>query len=151
MPKLLTFGVCRQAIINSDDGAVSLINLLSSVAVLRPDDQVIPPDANMPFDWGAVAVWLRLDEDEGKTFEQQSQLISPDGNVTDLGIAVFMSDARIVSNVLKAQGFPIGQAGTLTLRVNLRETGEEQEWETVAEYPIEVVHRIQEEAAIVAS
>lgn len=147
MPKLLTFGVCRQAIINRDDGAISLINLISSVTILRPDDQIIPSDANMPFDWGGAAVWLRLDEDAGKAFEQNNQLVSPDGNITDLGVSVFRLDARLVSNVLKAQGFPIGQAGTVTLKVNLREVGKEQEWKTFAEYPIEVIHQTTEEAA----
>lgn len=149
MPKLLTFGVCRQAIINRDNGAASLINILGSVSIQAPDDQVLPPDANAQFDWGGVAVWLRLDEDEGKTFEQQNQLISPDGSITDLGVSVFRTDTRLTSNVMQAQGFPAGQAGILMLRVNLREIGKEQEWETFAEYPIEVIHQTQEEASIV--
>jgi len=151
MPKLLTFALCRQVIVNRDDGAISLINLLSSVTILRPDDQVIPPDANLTFEWGGAAVWLRLDEDAGKNFEQHNQLVSPDGSITDLGVSVFKLDTRLVSNVLKAQGFPIGQPGTVTLKVNLREVGKEQEWKNCAEYPIEVIYQTQEEAAEASS
>ena len=150
MPKLLTFGVCRQAIINRDDGAVSMINLISSVTIQRQPDQAIPTDANTFFEWGAASVWLRLDGDEGKTFEQHNQLISPDGNITDLGKVDFSMDGKLMSNIMKAQGFPIGQVGIVTFRVELRETTEEQEWETFAEYPLEVVHQLQEEEPVVS-
>ena len=148
MPKLLTFGVCRQAIINRDDGAVSLINLVSSVTIQRQPDQVVPLDANSPFDWAAAAVWLRLDGDEGKTFEQRSELVSPNGDTIELGKSIFSMNTKLVSNTLRAQGFPIGQVGIVTLKVDLRKTGE-QGWTTFAEYPLEVIHQIQEEEPIV--
>ena len=147
MPNLLTFGACRQAIVDRDGGSVSLINLINTLTILKQPDQNISPDANSPIEWGVVTAWLRLNGEEGKTFLQHHLLISPDGRTAEGGETNFSFDpnidSRIMTTVIKANGFPVGQTGIVTLRVELREEGNEQ-WETIADYPIEIRHQIQE-------
>lgn len=152
MPKLLTFGACRQAIVDRDSGSVSLINLINNLIILKQPGQDPPSDANSPIEWGIVTAWLRLSGEEGKTFFQHQLLISPDGKTTEAGEAKFSFDpnldSRIMTSVIKANGFPVGQIGIVTLRVELREEGNEQ-WQTISDYPIEIRHQIQEGGLIV--
>jgi len=152
MPNLLTFGVCRQAIIDRDNGSVSLINLVNTLTLLLDSAQDIPPDANSPIEWSVVTAWLRLDGDEGKTFLQRQLLISPDGKTVEAGAASFTFDpaidSRIMTTVVKANSFPVGQSGIVTVKVDLREERNEQ-WETIANYPIEIKHQIQEGGPVV--
>jgi len=145
MPKLLTFAVCRQAIIERDDSSVSLIRLINNLTVNLQPSQVVAPDMTMPFEWNVVTAWMRLSGDEGKTFEQRQELITPSGETLEGGKTslIFNSspDARILTTLAKANIFPIGEAGIVILRIGLRETGK-QDWEMIAEYPIEVIYNI---------
>lgn len=148
MPKLLTFGICRQAIVDNETGSVSLINLINNLTINQQTDQTIQPDVRGSFEWGVVTAWLRVDEDEGKTFDQRQTVTTPDGETTDQAETNFTfdnnSESRILTSIAKVTGFPIGQAGIVTVTVDLRESGRESEWEMVAEYPVEVFHQLQE-------
>jgi len=151
MPSLLTFGVCRNAIVDSENNAVSLISLVNNLTLLVQVDQVIAPDMNSPIEWAVVTAWLRHEEDIGKAFVQRHLLITPDGNTVEHLAAQFNFDAtteaKIKTAVTKAVGFPIGQVGEVKLRVELQEVGSER-WTAFADYPIQVTHQVQEGGAI---
>ena len=125
-----------------------MIGLINNLILLRQPNDNLAPNFNSPIEWGVATIWLRFEEDKNKLFEQRLRLISPDTTVTELPIAFLNFDAstnmRMLSNIAKATGFPVGQPGIVTLATDLREAGNEQAWETVAEYPIEVIHQLQE-------
>lgn len=152
MPSLLTFGVCRNAIIDRDSGSVSMFSLVNNFTVALPANQPIAPDSKSPVEWAVVTAWLRHEEDEGKSYEQRHLLIAPDESSTEHDVATFTfdlaADSRILTGVTKAFGFPVGQAGEVILRVELRKVGS-AEWVTIAEYPVQITHQIQEGDAIV--
>ena len=154
MPTLLTFAVCRNAIIDREGGAVSIISLVNNFTVPVPSNHVATPNMNSPIEWAVVTAWLRHDEDQDKSFEQRHFLIAPDGSSIEQHIATLTfdlaSDSRILTGVTKGYGFPVGQAGEVKLRVELREVGSE-DWVTIAEYPINITHQVQEGDAIVSS
>lgn len=153
MPSLLTFGVCRNAIIDRD-GSVSMISLVNNFTVQVLAEQVIALDANSPLEWAVVTAWLRHREDEGKSYEQRNLLVAPDESSTEHNVATFKfdlaADSRILTGVTKGFGFPIGKTGEVKLKVELREVGS-VDWIAIAEYPISIVHQLQEGDSLGAS
>lgn len=147
MPKLLTCAVCRQVIVDRDDSSISLISLINSLNVNLQPGQNVAPDMALHLEWNVVTAWLRLDGDAGKSFEQRQELITPSGKIIEGGKTLLRfdssPDSRILTILAKAGNFPVGAAGIVILRVDLREAGE-QGWETCAEYPIEVIYKIQQ-------
>jgi hypothetical protein len=141
MPRLLLFGPCQKAIIDQDDALVSMIAILAGVTVAAP----VSLDAAIQFPWAAVAVWERLIGDEDKAFEQQMQVVQPDDTTIGDSVVQFTFVKRTHQNVIRAMAFPVGQAGLHSLRLSIREVGS-ADWSVVAEYPVEVEHRLADEA-----
>ncbi|MBI3909531.1 MAG: hypothetical protein HY320_01190 [Armatimonadetes bacterium] len=118
---------------------VSIVELLDSITARRPDGP-LPADAVSPVPWTMLAEWLRSPEDEGKTFEQRTQVVMPDGTEKGEATIRFSMTARRHRNKTNVNGFPMGQEGEYILRLSLREVAEGACWQVVAEYPVLVSH-----------
>lgn len=136
MPQLLLFVPASKILFDQDDDSISIISVLQHLRLPRP------PASEQPFkiiadnQWAVLSLWLRLDEDEGKHYEQRMQIVLPDGQVRAEQVIPFTMDSTVVRNGGNVQGFPVGGEGTHLLRLSLRNAGEGRDWETKAEYPI---------------
>ncbi len=145
MPRLLLFAPCIKSIVDKDEGNISLIAVIESVRAQIPPSEPIPSRAVAPIQWSAVSSWLGLPEDAGKRFEQRVQLITPDQMEAISAVVPFEMTMRTHHVMTSINAFPVSQTGELILRLQIHEVGESHEWETVAEYPILVVHAVQGE------
>ena len=136
MPKLIFFLPCEKAIINQDDNALSLINVMQGINVPKPPTE----DAGVALLWCAVSLWQKTPDDKDRTFEQRTTLSMPNGKEAAESLLKFsFSEKGNHRNIVKISGFPVGQSGTYTLNLFLRELGSEQ-WTEVANYQIVVTH-----------
>ncbi len=139
MPKLLLFVPCAHSIVDQDENTLSLVSILEGLTTLAAPP--LPEDAQAPIRWSIVTVWLHTPEDEGKAYEQLTQVVLPDGNVTAPATLPFQMTSRTHRNRVAVFGFPISQPGECMVRLSLREVGDGNEWQVVAEYPIMVAHQ----------
>lgn len=142
------FGVCRQAILNAQDQSISLISLMPGLSVPVSQSETVSEDTVAPLFFGVALQWLVQPEDQGKQFEHRFQIVKPDGNIYPMSTSTVVAEKNNVSVVLQGMGFPVGVPGVYHVTVDLRESGQSQEWQKFGEYPIEVFHVTQEEALI---
>ena len=137
MPKLLLFAPCDRVIIDEAGKTLTLISILEQVQSQTPPmGEKVAGAVN----WFAIALYLQLPEDEGKTYEQRTCLMLPDGSETLEGTISFQMTQRTHRVMARMFGFPISQTGECSLRLALREKDKGEQWHTIAEYPIRVVH-----------
>ena len=139
MPKLLLFAPCANSVVDQEEKTLSLISVLEGLTLSAAPP--LPEDAHAPIRWSIVAVWLRTPEDEGKTYEQLTQVVLPDGKVTAPATLPFQMTRRTHRNRVAVFGFPISQPGECLVRLSLREVGDGHDWQVMAEYPIVVAHQ----------
>jgi hypothetical protein len=137
VPEFLSLVVCEK-LIQSTDGTVSLISLLDSYHVPAPPE---PPPDNLavPLQWCAVSLWRRLPEDDGLQFEQQLELLMPDGTVLLTGVMPINLKNPMARCYIPWTGFPISQAGEYIMKLSWRRVGTEA-WHDAAHYPIQLVY-----------
>jgi len=139
MPKLIFFLPCEKAIISQEDNTISLINVMQGINVPKPPIE----DAGVAVSWFAVSAWQKILGDADKTYEQRTNLRLPNGKETAESITRFdFSKVPSHRNIVRINGFPVGQTGVYTLNLFLRELGAEQ-WTQVADYQITVKHIVQ--------
>lgn len=138
MPKLLAFLPCEKVILDDTKNA-SLIIVLQGVGV-PIGKEGIPKNAVAPKEWAVFTLWARpAPEDVGKTFYQFVQLLLPDGTeFTKSHLEFKMEAGKVHTNRLNVVGFPVGQAGEITLNMWLEE--HEAKWTEVYSYPLTVSH-----------
>jgi len=93
--------------------------------------------------WEVLAVWARLPTDDGRTFEQDVLLMSPDGKLaahTKQQFAMPEAAGSTHRNVSTMYGFPIGLAGEYSLVLKLKDIHDETNVLTEATYPLHVHH-----------
>ncbi len=148
MPRLLLFAVCSRVIEDNADGNLTLVSLLEGLAGYYPPGQNKPTEMSVDVRWSAVAVWWRLPEDDGKSFEQSVVVISPDGE--EMGGASHSFQMKLRSGRISVNGrsFPTKGEGEHMVRLSLRELKEDAEWKVVTEYPIFVVYQERDVADI---
>ncbi len=140
MPKLIFFLPCEKAIISQEDNTISLINVMQGINVPKPSVE----DAGAAISWFAVSAWQMIPGDANKTYEQRTNLQLPNGKETAESITRFdFSKVPSHRNIVRINGFPVGQAGVCTLNLFLRELGGGQ-WAQVADYQITVNHIVQQ-------
>lgn len=151
MPRLLLFAPCQKVIIDRDDLSITLVSVFPGLTAEIPAKEVgkIPTSAVTPADWAMAIIWLRLPGEADRTFEQKVDIVAPDGQHISGGTLVFKMTQRTHNVSVRAQGMPIGQAGEYELELYVREVGVTEEWQKVAEYPIEIKHSIQQAASVV--
>jgi hypothetical protein len=136
MPRLIFFLPCEKAIISQEDNTISLINVIQGINVPKPSIE----DAGAAVSWFAVSAWQMIPGDANKTYEHRTNLRLPNGKETGESILRFdFSKTPHHRNIVRINGFPVGQAGIYTLNLFIRELGAEQ-WTQVADYQITVNH-----------
>jgi hypothetical protein len=139
MPKLLLFAPCQKAIIDQRENTASLIAVIETFTV--PIGDPIADNAQIPLNWAIVSLWLRELGEEDKSFEQRTEVILPNGDSVLNAVISFQPIQLYHRNTVTVFGYPIAQSGKHTLRLSIRESGESNPWEVVAEFPILVEHR----------
>jgi hypothetical protein len=147
MPKLLLFAPCRKVLIDSDDNSLSLLEVMEVFGVtLLPNATPAPTDV-LPLPWGVITLWAQTPEDGGIEYEQRLQVIRPNGETFVEGTMSFTMTHRTQRNRIALSVIPVGQVGEYRLRLSLRRAGTNARWQTKAEYPLEVRHIPQAQAA----
>jgi hypothetical protein len=136
MPKLLFFIACEKVLIGEEDKVPSLISIFNKIQV---PGNLQDQNAQAGIQWSLVSSWIRFPEDIGKSYEQRTRVIFPDGKESGEAIIPFQFSDKNHRNTVRIFGFPIFQEGIHIARLSIRESGNDQ-WTDVADYPIEVVH-----------
>lgn len=140
MPRLLLFGVCQKAIMDSQSNLVSMIEIVSRLQLIIPAGNPLAPDTIAPVQWGTVASLLNEDGDEGKIFQTQIEVFSPSGEKKlEIPGEPFPLIDRAVQTITNAFGFPIGEAGVYSIKLFLREVSKD-DWKEIANYPLVIAH-----------
>lgn len=140
MPQLLLFAPFDKVIVGRADNAVSLISSIETVSTVVPQGVEVPPNAMLPIRWFIAAMFRRLHEDEGKTYEQIVHLVLPDGKPRIVGTVQFEITGKIHRTVTEVEGLPVGQAGDCLLQLWLRDLSENASPVLVVEYPMSITH-----------
>ena|SRR5579862_5253096 len=122
MLKILTFAVCEKIIIDDNNNA-SLVVLMQNIhgSLIGKKDVEIPKNAISPQAWAVYAIWTAAQEDIGKSFVQTVQVFWPDKSEFKRAEVPFTVTERTHQNRINVIGFPIGQPGTVIVRLWLEE------------------------------
>jgi hypothetical protein len=142
MPKLLIFVPCQKVIVSAQDNTASLIAIIETFTIGIPEGAGIAEDAVIPMDWNIFAMWELEDGEEDKKFEQRIDFILRNGrNALENATSTldFTPNSNRFRNVHMVKGFPIPPQGNSTLKVSVREVGQE-DWQEVGDFSI-LIHR----------
>ncbi|MGC1376936.1 MAG: hypothetical protein WA821_11955 [Anaerolineales bacterium] len=143
MPKLLLFAPCQKILVDKLENSISLINVMHGLAAGRVENtslEPMSPDTKIPLQWAIGTLWLRSSDDGEKTFEQRTEMIIPDNTRMEINVQSFVMTHRTHQIAMRAGAFPVGLPGEYKLVLSLREVGTNDEWQELAEYPIELTH-----------
>jgi hypothetical protein len=138
--RLLTFAAC-EAVIISDIGLASLINVLQHIKVGGESKEPPPEGALVPMKWAAFALWTReTGTTERIDFEQRLEVATPDGQVVmSQDTNAFIERGKRTLQVRsESVGFPVWRAGICEIRLSARQSG--REWKHYSTHPIEISH-----------
>jgi len=142
--KLLILAPCDKVIIDKL-GNPSLISIIQNLNVEVPADNPVPSNAVVPREWYIFSHWLVADEEIGREFVQRTVIVLPSGDVfgdpaTGSSVPFKAKDisANIAQVIVNLNGFPIGMAGPITVKVWIEEGGKSVT--DVIAYPLRVVH-----------
>lgn len=122
MLRLLTFVVCDNVVIDKQESP-SIVRVWQKVMLEKFADshgEALPTaDAIAPQFWNVLTIWDHDVEDVGKEYVQRSQIIMPDGSINSLIKADLPFGVKddFVINHLKILGFPVGQLGTIKVKI----------------------------------
>ena len=143
MPRIPVFVACNEAIIDEQRQNLSVISVIEKVTAMTSGTSKLPPDAAAAMQWSAIAQFQRLPEDEGKEFEFRVDLITPSKTSALSFTGLFDISRPNHRVVLNVTGFPIGELGTYTLTLSLRDRSVGRDWNNWkkrAEYDILLQH-----------
>jgi len=150
MPSLLLFAPCERVAFDQKDNSASLINVFQGFHVLliehSPDNlptslpgaAVLVAGNALPIRWVVFSLWRRVDADEGKTFEQICELVSPSGQESFKAKLPFKMTKDFQRNVMNVSKFPIGENGEYSIKLYLSEGGGEPQ--LMGSYPVSITH-----------
>src|SRR5260370_11828094 len=114
---------CEKVVIAKEGDVPSLIGIISRLTLTVPAETDIPRDAVAPREWVIFSVWDPEPGDEQREYVLCTQIVYPDqtqfGQVGKLKIPV--APKKRSQMLIQIQGFPIGQAGTYTVRTWVEE------------------------------
>ena len=140
MLKSLLFLPCEKIIV-SRESTFTVVNILDSVNV--EPKQEIGSDTALQFLWEIMNLWHKDEpEDSNKEFEQRIEFLRPDNNVLFTIITKFEADDTNATYRItnKIGAFPVGMPGVVKLNLSIREADDENEWQEIVAYPINVTH-----------
>ena len=130
--KLLAFLPCEKIIISENENVATLIAILQELTAQIPSGMTVPENALAPMTWWIFVMWLREAEDDPTLQHKASvSLVFPSAKRITLGEMTFDLGVGIVRNMVQTIGFPISEAGSLSLVLDL--DGEEK-----TTYPLSV-------------
>jgi hypothetical protein len=142
VPRLLAFLPCERAIINRDDDSVSLITVMQSLSAFIPDALRGEKNGLLPLRWAMFSYWLKESEDEGVSFDQRIEVVSPDGDALVGQDSQFVIVKNTHSQIATIFGLPVKvlQDGAIAYRLRLSWRRSDTSTFTVAfEYPLTVL------------
>ncbi|HEY6945217.1 MAG TPA: hypothetical protein VI431_08750 [Candidatus Acidoferrum sp.] len=148
MPRLLVFAPCERVIFGQGDNSASLIVIIQQMQFQIPAGQPIPPGAGAFAHFAIFSQWQRLPADTDKTFEQRLLLSVGNENPVFDAIAEFQMTDRLHRVVANVPVMPVLHPGEYSLKIFVREKGQQNWGNFVGDYPLEVVHIPQPAAAI---
>jgi hypothetical protein len=140
MPRLLIFAPCERVILGQGDNSASLIVVIQQLQFHLPKGQEIPKDAGAAARFAIFSQWHKSAGDEGKTFEQRILFVVNDEKTRLEAVMEFQMPDRLYRLIANINVMPVLQPGEYSLKLFVREKGEREWGEAVADYPIEVVH-----------
>jgi hypothetical protein len=119
MLKMLAFIVCEKVIIEKDTETPNVISVVQTVKFqAQPGAPDPSKDAMAPFRWAVFTVLNPENDDIGKSFRQRGDIILPDGSTAETKLDLpFVVKHGLNFNIITIFGFPIGQLGTLQVRM----------------------------------
>lgn len=134
MPRLLLFTPCERVIFGVGDMSASLIVILQDLQITIP--QVPAPVAIRHF--SVFSQWYKLEQDEGKTFEQRITLAHGDEKPVLENITSFQMGNQWHRISANFQSFPVLKAVEYALSLSVRERGSTEWPAPIASYPINI-------------
>lgn len=132
------FVPCEKVIVARDDNSINLIGLMQGFKGGSEQTPTNEEPTSVPLRWSTLALWVKTHEDEGKTYEQQVELLSPTGKVLLSQTLEFVMTKKFHRNTGRIFGFPVAGFGDHVLRLSLRTVGDNEEFTTIAEFPLPI-------------
>lgn len=119
MPKLALITACQFSIIEQDTKSVSLINLFTGLKITVNIAEPPPINAIVPREWSIACGWDGEKDDEGKVFDQLTEIFLPDGKpfVGHNAVKFSVLEGKRHYLTSKIMAFPIGQVGKCLVQV----------------------------------
>jgi hypothetical protein len=137
MPRVLLFVPCERVIFGIGDQSASLIVIINN---LQFHTETIPINAIALSRFSVFSHWYRSPGDEGKAFEQKVALSYMNEDPVLENITPFQMLMQLHRLVVNFAKFPALKIGEYNLTLSIREQGESQWPQPVANYPINVTH-----------
>jgi hypothetical protein len=136
--KLLAFLPCEKVIISAKENVATLIAILQELTIQIPPGTTVPDGAVAPMLWYVFVIWLReADDDPIVEHKASLSLILPSKKRTQVAEMAFRFETETLRNIVQSAGFPISEAGPISLVLTL--DGHEK-----ATYPLLVKHVVPE-------
>ena len=138
MPKILIFVPCDKVIVSEQDNTTSIVSIIEAFNIAIPEGIDLPEVASIPLTWHVLSFWERLAGEENRHFEQLVELSLPDGKVAFGGSMTldFKPESKRFRAVSSIIGFPVSSAGVYLLKLSVREIGQDNAWQPIADYNI---------------
>lgn len=144
MPTSLMFAACQNVLTDEAQGSYSLISLLDGISLVVAQDQDVPVGATIPLAWYAVTTWLRVPDDEGRSYEIKISTTYPDGYETEGTVLPLQLSEHITRSSVKIASLRVGPPGEYVLRAYLREVQADQ-WNASGQHIYMVRHVLPQE------
>jgi hypothetical protein len=134
--------LCRKSIIDSETNNISLNDVFEqlSINIDASANKSIKTKINIPVEFEVVSMWLNTTGQKIFKAEMEVNFVTPEGTIINsLKQNIEVSNmARRLRTRLKSLGLGVGDSGTYTFEVKIKEYGEDK-FKTVAKIPLEVI------------
>jgi hypothetical protein len=122
--KLLILTPCEKVIQDQTSGP-SLIATFQEFGAVIPTAADLPVDAVLPKEWCIFVLWELQPEERDRQYFVRTQIAWPDGKdyIDTRFLLRSVADKAYMSSIQKISGFPIGQNGTLHIKIWLELDG----------------------------
>lgn len=136
--------LCLSSAIDRDSNALSLLNILETLAYSRDDNDDEPESeqVNVPFEFEIVSLWTRNTFSEPTEGRVQISMINPSGAPPE---NQFEYEVNLVDHVrlryrVRVAGITITGPGRYEIRVN-QWSDELDDWQHVTDVPLDISYR----------
>lgn len=140
MPRLLIFAPCERVILGQGDNSATLVTVIQQMQFQVPSGQPIPEGAGVFARFSIFSQWYKLPADTNRTFEQRIVLSIANENPILEAVTEFQMTERLHRLIASVPMLPVMHPGEYSLKLFLREKGQQDWGRPVADYPFEVTH-----------